>query len=186
MSLSAALFTSDAQTWNTPQVVVDRLLDFDPRGIALDPCSNESSIVGAREEWRIERGEDGLARPWSSTGVNFCNPPYEDLLTWARKMAREAALHREIVALIPARTDTVAFQEFILRTCSAICFWKGRMKYGAGRAATPQVSLFGGEPAPLEEGENTAPFPSCLPYWGSRPRRFANAFESAGWVVVAR
>ncbi len=184
MSLSAALFTSEAQTWNTPECVLERLRELGP--IALDPCSNDSSIVGAREEWRIERGEDGLARPWHDVGLVYVNPPYDDLERWAAKMAREAARNVEIVACIPARTETVAFQKHILPTCTAIAFWKGRIKFGAGRAATAQASLFGAAETPLEEGENTAPFPSALPYWGTRPRRFARAFDSVGWVVVAR
>lgn len=186
MSLSPALFSSECITWNTPQPVADRLLAFDERGVALDPCSNDTSIVGAAEEWRIERGEDGLARPWADRGLVFCNPPYDDLETWAAKMAREAARHVEVIALIPARTDTVAFQKHILPSCSAIVFWRGRMKYGAGRAHQAQTSLFGAAPVELEAGENVAPFPSCLPYWGSRPRQFLRAFESAGWGVVCR
>ncbi len=181
---ASALYTSESQTWNTPASVLERVRMIAP--IALDPCSNEDSIVGAAEEWRIERGEDGLARTWDQFGLNYCNPPYEDLLSWGRKLAREAARGCEIIALIPARPDTVAFQDHILATCTAVCFWRGRMKYGAGRARTAQISLLSAIDAPLEEGENCAPFPSCVPYWGTRPRRFVRAFESAGWVVVCR
>lgn len=187
MTIAQALFSSASQTWNTPQPVVDRLFAFDDRGCSLDPCSNDTSIVPARTTWRIERGEDGLSRPWFSwEGPAFCNPPYEDLEPWASKMAAEAARHVEIIALIPSRPDTRAFQRSILRTCTAIHFWAGRMKYGAGRAESAQVGLFGEFPPALDEGENVAPFPSCLPYWGPRPRRFLRAFESAGWGVVSR
>jgi hypothetical protein len=46
--------------------------------------------------------------------------------------------------------------------------------------------MFGDNPVPQASGDNTAPFPSALPYWGVRPRQFARAFESAGWVVVPK
>lgn len=189
MTVSSVHFTSENQKFNTPHPVVNRLRSFDQRGIWLDPCSNETSIVGARHEWRIERGEDGLARPWSSDlGPAFCNPVYDDLRAWAEKMAREAARHIEIVGLIPARLDTEAFQLSILPTCSAIFFWKGRLHFIDGPSYTAQTDMFPNDaPAvPPPEKENGAPFPSCLPYWGSRPQQFLRAFESAGWGVVCR
>jgi hypothetical protein len=186
IAAASALYTSESQTWNTPAEVVDRLRAFDPRGVVLDPCSNDSSIVGAAEEWRIERGEDGLARPWPDLGLVYVNPPYDELERWAAKMVREAARHVEILALIPARTDTAAFQRHILPTCTAIAFWRGRLKYGAGRAHSAQPSLFGDAPAELDAGQNVAPFPACLPYWGLRPHTFLRAMGEVGWGVVCR
>ena len=182
--IAAALYTSESQAWNTPEVVLDRVREVG--AIVLDPCSNESSLVGAAEEWRIERGEDGLTRPWRDDGLVYVNPPYDDLERWAAKMAREAARGCQVLACIPARTETVAFQKHILPTCTAIAFWRGRIKFGAGRSTSRQVGLFGGEPEPLAEGDNVAPFPTALPYWGVRPRRFARAFEHVAWTVVAR
>ena len=188
MNPQRAIFTSESQTWNTPECVLERVRAFSPKkGIRLDPCSNGESIVGAQEEWRIERGEDGLARPWPDLGLVYVNPPYDDLERWARKMEREAEKGRvEVMALIPARMETVAFQKHILPTMTAIFFWRGRLQFGAGRAHTSQASLFGEEPADLNPGENTAPFPSCLPYWGPRPHSFLRAFAGAGWGFVCR
>lgn len=184
-------FSSEDQTCNTPQVVVDRLLAFDERGCSLDPCSNETSIVPARAAWRIERGEDGLARDWfSDHGPVFCNPPYEHLQRWAAKMAREAERRVEIIGLIPARPDTVAFQRYILPTCSAIVFWRGRLEFLIGPSHTAQIDLFPSPPdtdtAVKRESGDGAPFPSCLPYWGPRPRTFLRAFEPEHWGVVCR
>lgn len=183
---SSALYSRASQTWNTPIEVIERLRAFDPRGVALDPCSNDTSLVGPHEEWRIERGEDGLARPWPDLGLVFVNPPYDELEVWARKMAAEAARHVEVLALIPARPDTCAFQRHILPTCTALFFWRGRMRYGSGLASSSQAPLFSGERVKLEHGENVAPFPSCLPYWGRRSRAFLRAFEPTGWGVVCR
>jgi hypothetical protein len=46
-----AMFSSERMDWNTPQVIVDGLNAMG--GVALDPCSNANSIVGARVEWRL-------------------------------------------------------------------------------------------------------------------------------------
>jgi hypothetical protein len=180
LTLSAALFTSDSQTWNTPACVLERVRLVDH--IELDPCGNAGSIVGASREFLLDRDEDGLSLPWSS--LTYCNPPYDDLESWAAKMAREAARGVEIIACIPARTDTSAFQARILSTCQAICFWRGRLRFGAGPADKQQTTMFGEAPSSQPTGDNTAPFPSALPYWGPRVERFAAAFGDVGRVVV--
>ena len=181
--MNAAMYSSATQTWNTPEPVVDALHVFDEPG--LDPCSNATSIVRAREEWRIERGENGLVRSWRGHGLVYCNPPYDELEAWAKKMAREAIMGDvETIALIPARLETKAFQQLILASCSAICFWAGRLEYGVGLAYSAQTSLFA-EPEPeLDTGDNTAPFPACLPYFGTRVEHFAKAFEKHGRIFV--
>jgi hypothetical protein len=183
VTISPALFTSASQTWNTPKVVLDCVRAFDD--IHLDPCSNADSIVNATEEWRIERGEDGLARSWFLRSLIYVNPPYDELEAWAAKMAKEVDLGAEIIACIPARTETVAFQKYILPNCSAICFWRGRMRFGVGPAeGSRQVAMFGVDAPPQATGDNTAPFPSCLPYFGTRVERFARAFADVGRVVT--
>lgn len=182
--IADALFSSASQTWNTPACVLERVRQVG--AIELDPCSNEHSIVGANIDYRLERGDDGLALGWYS--LTYCNPPYSDLEAWAAKMAREAASGVEIIACIPARTDTAAFQRHILPTCSAICFWRGRIKFGIGPMDnTRQVSLWEmGQTSRGSLSGDPAPFPSCLPYWGTRVKRFAAAFGDAGRIVVTR
>ena len=61
----------------------------------------------------------------------------------------------EIVALIPARTDTKWFHDIVVPTAHEIVFIKGRFNFVQPDAAAP--------------GAN-APFPSMLVYWvnGSR------------------
>jgi hypothetical protein len=49
--MQPALLSSERMDWNTPQVIVDGLNAMG--GVALDPCSNANSIVGARVEWRL-------------------------------------------------------------------------------------------------------------------------------------
>jgi len=163
MSL-APLMTSNSEHWCTPPVVLETVSKFnDGKSIYLDPCSNANSIVGALEEWRLERDGDSLEKPWPSLGLAFINPPFGDALKrWAEKLAYEAARGVEIVALLPARTDTVWFTH--VWSAQAICFWRRRLK-------------FLGAPS-------SAPFPSCIAYWGPRVYRFADVFEKRGHVVL--
>lgn len=58
----------------------------------------------------------------------FCNPPYGDLRSWCRKAVVQAECGREVVMLIPARTDTVAFHS-MERVIKTIVFFKGRISF---------------------------------------------------------
>jgi hypothetical protein len=73
-----AMFSSERMDWNTPQVIVDGLNAMG--GVALDPCSNANSIVGARVEWKLSeealRLESELERvkEYYKGFPNFRNP----------------------------------------------------------------------------------------------------------------
>ena len=72
----------------------------------------------------------------------FCNPPYSQIARWVEKAFDEG--HKDntvVVLLIPARTDTRYFHNFIYGR-SEIRFIRGRLKFG--------------------ESVNSAPFPSMV------------------------
>jgi hypothetical protein len=56
--------------------VLDRVRRIDP--IGLDPFSNAQSIVGAKREFRLDRGEDALRLDWRGYGLVYANPPFGD------------------------------------------------------------------------------------------------------------
>lgn len=144
--------------WNTPANLLERVRAFD--AIGLDPCSNVNSIVDAAVEWC----EGGLDRAWSGHGLVYCNPPYGRAIgAWVRKCNAEYFRDAEIIALVPARPDTLWWQQDACDVQST-CFWRGRLK-------------FLGAPDP-------APFPSALLYWGPRAHRFRDVFASVGVVMV--
>jgi hypothetical protein len=175
--------SSDRSDWQTPDEVLERVRRVEP--IALDPCTTADNPCRAKAicvppgeagkyasvEVGCEMVVDGLASPWSrmasrAGGLIYCNPPYgRDIWRWLEKCV-EAGWEdeAEVIALVPARTDTSWWQRY----CSppepayAVCFWAGRL-------------TFKGAPAP-------APFPSALVYWGPRRFRFAEAFASAGRI----
>ena len=77
---------------------------------------------------------DGLKTNWLEKGKVFCNPPYNNIIHWAEKCYREwlsAVLSNkdfECHLLIPARTDTHYFHDYIKDTAE-IEFIRGRLKF---------------------------------------------------------
>ncbi len=161
------------QHWNTPEEVLVPLRAFMP--ISLDPCSNPHSTVGAGVSIVAPLG-DGLEVPWHWYGHTFVNPPYDDQPTWMARAALERHFYdaAHITMLIPASTETVAFQEHVFGSASAICFWRRRLRFLREGAAGTQGNTL----------------PSALVYWGDEPERFAEHFASHGatateWRVAA-
>lgn len=71
----------------------------------------------------------------------FCNPPYSQIGDWVKKAYNESRQPGTlIVLLIPARTDTRYFQEYIYHRAE-IRFIKGRLKFGNSKNSAPFPSM---------------------------------------------
>ena len=72
----------------------------------------------------------------------FCNPPYgKEMYKWVEKCYFEGRKeHTTVVLLIPARTDTKYFHDFIIHR-TEIRFIKGRLKFGNSKNAAPFPSM---------------------------------------------
>ena len=71
----------------------------------------------------------------------FCNPPYSQIAKWVQKCYEESIKPGTVVVLlIPARTDTKYFHDYILHR-SEIRFIKGRLKFGGGKYNAPFPSM---------------------------------------------
>lgn len=73
----------------------------------------------------------------------FCNPPYgRKIYDWVKKCSDEAKKkNTKVVMLIPARTDTRYFHDFIYHKASEIRFVKGRLKFGGAKDNAPFPSM---------------------------------------------
>ena len=69
---------------------------------------------------------DGLLTDWGK--CNFGNLPYSDVVRFARKCREEEKKGNVSVLLIPARTSTGYFHDWIL-TFAEIQFIRGRLKF---------------------------------------------------------
>lgn len=136
-----AAMTSNKDDWETPQALfdeLDRTFHF-----GLDAASTDAN---AKCDAHFTSEEDGLAQDWSGYGAVWCNPPYGRVSPkWIEKMAKEAAGGVPIVALLPARTDTRAFHEYIYEKPNVrIEFIRGRLKFevdGIPRQSAPFPSM---------------------------------------------
>jgi site-specific DNA-methyltransferase (adenine-specific) len=127
--------SSKSNEWETPQHLYDELdKEFH---FTLDPASTHDN---AKCDKHYTQEENGLDKDWSGEPV-FCNPPYgRELPLWIEKAARSAGGGTTVVMLIPARTDTRAFHDFILHKAE-IRFLKGRLKFGGAKYNAPFPSM---------------------------------------------
>ena len=130
------MFSSNDETWATPQDFFDKLND--EFHFTLDPCCSKQTAKCGKYYTIVE---NGLIQDWSGETV-FCNPPYgREIYDWVKKCSLEAKNGNTIVVmLIPARTDTKYFHEFIYNK-SEIRFIKGRLKFGNAKNCAPFPSM---------------------------------------------
>lgn len=80
-------------------------------------------------------GADALRQQWE--GVCWCNPPYGFVLRqWLHKAHESAGQGATVVCLVPARTDTSWWHDYVLPHAE-IRYLRGRLKFnGSGNSAT--------------------------------------------------
>lgn len=135
--MTSAMYSSATDQWATPQAFFDELnAEF---RFTLDPCALPSNAKCAKY---YTPTDNGLLQDWGGESV-FCNPPYgRAIYDWVRKCSEEASKpNTTVVALIPARTDTRYFHEFIYHKAREIRFVKGRLKFGDAKSAAPFPSM---------------------------------------------
>lgn len=73
----------------------------------------------------------------------FCNPPYgKEINEWVKKCYEESKKpSTAVIMLIPARTDTKYFHDYIYKKVREIRFVKGRLKFGDGTGPAPFPSM---------------------------------------------
>lgn len=137
------MYMSNSNEWATPQSLFNKLdQEFH---FNLDPCSTHQN---AKCEKHFTIDEDGLTQDWGGFNV-FVNPPYgKEIAKWVKKSWEEGRKkNTTVVMLIPARTDTSYFQDYIYNR-SEIRFISGRVKFGEGKGSAPfpsMIVIFRGE-----------------------------------------
>ena len=119
------LFSSKSMCWCTPQDLFDKLnAEFD---FVLDAAATDKT---AKCELYYTPETDGLSQSWDRGGAAFCNPPYgREIGKWVKKAFEEArGGGYPVVLLIPARTDTAYFHDYIYGKAE-IRFIRGRLRF---------------------------------------------------------
>ena len=117
------MFSSNDDSWETPPSLFNVLdMEFN---FTLDPCCTKQT---AKCKKFFTKEEDGLIQDWSKDVV-FVNPPYgREIGKWVEKSYNEAKKGAKVVMIIPSRTDTKWFHDFIYNKAE-IRFLKGRIRF---------------------------------------------------------
>jgi len=136
------MFSSKTDMWSTPQAFFD---EWDEKyHFTLDACASPDNAKCS--EYFTEE-DDALQQEWR--GVVWMNPPYgRKIKHWIKKAHDSAQEGATVVCLIPSRTDTVYWHEYVMK--GDITFIKGRLKFGDAKNAAPfpsAVVVFNGDAA---------------------------------------
>ncbi|WP_081307060.1 DNA N-6-adenine-methyltransferase [Streptococcus dysgalactiae] len=125
MVVQKSLLSSDKDYWETPQIFFEKLNE--EFNFNLDVASSDNNAK-CKNHFTVD--DDGLSQDW--TGNVFCNPPYgREIGKWVKKAYEESLkpYNNVIVLLIPARTDTKYWHDYIFGKAKDIRFLKGRLKF---------------------------------------------------------
>lgn len=133
--LTTGLMSSNTDEWATPKEFYKELNN--EFHFTLDPCANDFNY---KCENYYTREQNGLEQNWSGYRV-FCNPPYgREIGKWVEKAFNENKKGVFVVMLLPARTDTKWFHNFIYKK-HEIRFIKSRLKFNDGKQSAPFPSM---------------------------------------------
>lgn len=126
-------YSSERDDWRTPKKLFDELNE--EFHFTVDLCASADNAL-CEKYYSIEN--DGLYANLSGEIV-YCNPPYTRKIQteFIKKCAQSGAL---CVMLLPARTDTIAFHEYIYHKAE-IRFIKGRLHFDGAKNPSPFPSM---------------------------------------------
>ena len=138
MMLNESAFMSNKMDWETPNKLfrkLDNEFSFD-----VDVCADNQN---KKCDKYFDVNDDGLSQKWS--GVCWMNPPYgREIRHWVEKAYQETVVNgntEKVVCLVPVRSDTKWWHDFIMRA-KEIRFLNKRLSF--------------------EGSSNKAPFSACI------------------------
>lgn len=156
--LQRGMFTSATAEWGTPVEFFAQL--HDEFRFTLDVCATPNN---AKVPAFYSEAQDGLSRPWH--GVCWMNPPYgRHIGTWIEKAYRSSREGATVVCLIPVRSDTAYWHEFVMRA-DEIRLVRGRLNFDGDK----------GSP-----GSHNAPFPCAVVVFRPHPAGERPSLSSIG------
>jgi site-specific DNA-methyltransferase (adenine-specific) len=158
------LFSSEKDDWATPQKLYDLLNER--YKFNLDAAA---SLENHKCDNYYTKEDNGLIQDWGGKTV-FINPPYtrQGVKDWVKKSVEEIENNKTIttivVMLLPCRTDTKWWHDYVMKHAKQIFLIKGRIKFELGKIA-----------------QGSAPFPSCIIVFKSN---FDHEPQTFGTLVI--
>lgn len=135
--VSSVLFSHKSDEWETPQGLFDELnAEFN---FNLDLAATKEN---AKVSLFCTIENSGLTGIFSGDFRIWCNPPYSNIKEWVKRCYELSSQVSVVVMLIPARTDTKWFHEYIYKKPNVeIRFIKGRLKFSNSKNSAPFPSM---------------------------------------------
>lgn len=140
-------YSSERADWETPQRLFDQL-DYEFR-FTLDAAASDADTKVPGRYYTIR--DNALVQNWAEdahlfglglAGAVWCNPPYGRVIgAFVRKGWEESQKGVTVVMLLPARTDTSWWHDYVMKA-DEVRLIRGRLRFVGA--------------------ENCAPFPSCV------------------------
>jgi phage N-6-adenine-methyltransferase len=129
MGFSKVQLSSKTDDWSTPPDLYEELNN--EFHFTLDPCADDTNH---KTERYFTKEMDGLAQSWDGETV-FMNPPYGRMMwKWVIKASRTRGT---VVCLLPARTDSMWWHDYVLPKAAEIRYIRGRLKFGGKSEGAP-------------------------------------------------
>lgn len=120
LKYSKLMWSNDNQQAETPPEVWKTLEE--EFGKMYDPCPPNYKINGLVSEWK---------------SVNYVNPPYNECGTWMEKVITEYKKGKKCICLIPARSHTNWFHEWVIPYVTELRFVQNGVRFVGYRRKSP-------------------------------------------------
>lgn len=120
-------YTKNKNTYLTPPVLIQKalqILALEKKQAMVDKfdldvcCSNEN--IPATYYYK-DGLKDGLKESWKQ--YNWCNPPFDECKKWVQKAYGEQQNGKTSILLIPVRTETSYWFDYILYNPNVEIYW---------------------------------------------------------------
>jgi len=136
-----ALFSKASDEWGTPQWLFDLLNEeFD---FQIDAAATPKNAKVPAAYFEDLDAVPTLEFCWYCKGSwerFWLNPPYSKIAAFMKKAYEESQKGAVVVCLIPARTDTRYWHDYVMKS-QEIRFIKGRLKFGDSKTGAPFPSV---------------------------------------------
>lgn len=134
INTNRVLYSSNKEDWETPKNLFEQLNE--EFHFELDAAAD---IKNHKCERYYDKDQNGLIMPWAKR--TFCNPPYgKKISKWVEKAFIESLKGNVCVLLLPARTDTNWFHDYVINKAE-VRFIRGRIKFNGALYNAPFPSM---------------------------------------------
>lgn len=142
--LNSGMMSTGKDDWETPPLLFSNLNK--KFNFVIDAAANDNNAKTSRY---FTEKTNGLTQEWNDT--TWVNPPYgRSIIQWVAKAYLESVTNDIVVVmLLPARTDTKWFHDYVM-LAHEIWFMRGRIKFVGAKSSAPFPSMivvfYGREP----------------------------------------